>query len=51
VHVRPGGIFSIDIAGALRRDKADFEKNKATGWPQGSEMAVKQFVEHVIAMK
>jgi hypothetical protein len=36
---------------ALHRDEADFEKNKATGWQQGTEIAVDQFVDHVIAMK
>jgi uncharacterized protein YndB with AHSA1/START domain len=36
---------------ALHRDEADFEKNKATGWQQGTEIAVAQFVDHVIAMK
>jgi hypothetical protein len=36
---------------ALHRDEADFEKNKASGWQQGTEIAVDQFVEHVIAMK
>ena len=35
----------------LHRDEADFEKNKATGWQQGTEIAVDQFVEHVIAMR
>jgi uncharacterized protein YndB with AHSA1/START domain len=36
---------------ALHRDEADFEKNKASGWQQGTEIAVDQFVNHVIAMK
>ena len=36
---------------ALHRDEADFEKNKALGFYQGTEIAVGQFVEHVIAMK
>ena len=35
----------------LHRDEADFEKNKALGWQEGTEIAVDQFVEHVIAMK
>jgi hypothetical protein len=29
---------------ALHRDDADFEKNKSTGWRQGTEIAVDQFV-------
>lgn len=36
---------------ALHRDEADFENNKASGWQQGTEIAIDQFVEHVIAMK
>jgi hypothetical protein len=59
MDVRPGGIFSIDIAVAdgqevpnpSARDEADLEKNKTSGFYQGTEIAVDQFVEHVIAMK
>jgi len=36
---------------ALHRDEADFEKNKATGWQQGTEIAFDQFVAHVKSMK
>ena len=36
---------------ALHRDEADLENNKASGFYQGTEIAVDQFVEHVIAMK
>ena len=36
---------------ALHRDEADLEKNKASGWQQGTEIAIDQFVEHVVAMK
>jgi uncharacterized protein YndB with AHSA1/START domain len=36
---------------ALHRDEADVETNKASGWQQGTEIALDQFVEHVIAMK
>ena len=32
---------------ALHRDEADFEKNKASGWQQGTEIALDQFVAHV----
>ncbi len=38
------------IFAALHRDEADLEKNKASGFYQGTEIAVDQFVEHVIAM-
>ena len=36
---------------ALHRDEADLEKNKTSGFYEGTEIAVDQFVEHVIAMK
>ena len=36
---------------ALHRDQADFEKNKESGWQQGTEIAVDQFVAHVKSMR
>jgi len=36
---------------ALHRNEADLETNKTLGFYQGTEIAVDQFVEHVIAMK
>jgi hypothetical protein len=36
---------------ALHRNEADFETNKTSGFYQGTEIAVDQFVEHVLAMK
>ena len=36
---------------ALHRDEADLEKNKASGFYEGTEIAVDQFVAHVQAMK
>lgn len=36
---------------ALHRNEADFEKNKTSGFYQGTEIAVDQFVRHVIGMK
>ncbi|MCJ0824452.1 SRPBCC domain-containing protein [Luteimonas sp. 50] len=36
---------------ALHRDAADFEKDMASGWAEGTTIAVDQFVEHVLAMK
>ena len=36
---------------ALHRDEADLEKNKTSGWQQGTEIALDQFVEHVTSMK
>src|SRR6476660_6165293 len=36
---------------ALHRDEADLEKNKASGFYQGTEIAIDQLVDRVIAMK
>jgi uncharacterized protein YndB with AHSA1/START domain len=36
---------------ALHRDEADLEKNKTSGFYEGTEIAVDQFVAHVKAMK
>ncbi|MES1980837.1 MAG: SRPBCC domain-containing protein [Pseudomonadota bacterium] len=36
---------------ALHRDVADLEKNKTSGWLQGTEIALDQFVAHVKSMK
>jgi uncharacterized protein YndB with AHSA1/START domain len=36
---------------ALHRDEADLEKDKASGWAEGTEMAVDQLVAHVASMK
>ena len=36
---------------ALHRDEADCEKNKASGWQQGTEIALDQFIAHVKSMQ
>jgi uncharacterized protein YndB with AHSA1/START domain len=36
---------------ALHRDAADLEKNKESGWQQGTEIALDQLVAHVKSMK
>ncbi|MEO5825828.1 MAG: SRPBCC domain-containing protein [Gemmatimonadales bacterium] len=36
---------------ALHRNEADVEANKTSGWQQGTEIAVEQFVAHVKSMK
>jgi uncharacterized protein YndB with AHSA1/START domain len=36
---------------ALHRDEADFEKNKTSGFYQGTEIAIDQLMEHVMTMK
>ena len=35
---------------ALHRSEADLEANKASGWLEGTEIALQQFVDHVMAM-
>jgi hypothetical protein len=51
VTMEPVGTGTRYVFTALHRDEADFEKNRAIGWQQGTEIAVDQFVDHVIAMK
>jgi uncharacterized protein YndB with AHSA1/START domain len=36
---------------ALHRDEADLEKNKTSGFYQGTEIAINQLVEHVVTIK
>jgi uncharacterized protein YndB with AHSA1/START domain len=36
---------------ALHRDETDLEKNKESGWKQGTEIALDQLVAHVTSMK
>ena len=36
---------------ALHRDEADLETNKSSGWLEGTEIALDQFVEHVKSLK
>jgi uncharacterized protein YndB with AHSA1/START domain len=36
---------------ALHRDEADLEKNKESGFYQGTEVAIDQLVEHLMAIK
>lgn len=51
-------IFTLETAGngtryvftALHRHAADLEQNKASGWQQGTEIALDQFVAHVKSM-
>lgn len=47
----PEGAGTRYVFTALHRSAADFETNKASGFYQGTEIAVDQFVEHVLAMK
>ena len=36
---------------ALHRDEADLVKNKESGWKEGTDIALDQLAEHVMAMK
>ena len=36
---------------ALHRDEADYEKNRTSGWQEGTEIALDQFVAHVKSMR
>ena len=36
---------------ALHRDEADLEKNRTSGWQQGTEIALDQLVAHVTSLK
>ena len=49
--MEPVGTGTRYVFTALHRDEADLEKNKASGFYEGTEIAVDQFVAHVIAMK
>jgi uncharacterized protein YndB with AHSA1/START domain len=51
VTMEPVGAGTRYIFTALHRDEADLEQNKATGFQQGTEIAIDQFVGHVIAMR
>lgn len=51
VTMEPVGTGTRYVFTALHRDEADLETNKGSGFHDGSEIAVDQFVEHVIAMK
>ena len=51
VTMEPVGTGTRYVFTALHRDEADFEKNKALGWQQGTEIALDQFVAHVKSMK
>jgi uncharacterized protein YndB with AHSA1/START domain len=48
--LRPSGTGTRYVFTALHRDEADFEKNKSNGFYEGTEIAVDQFIEHVITM-
>jgi len=49
--MEPVGTGTRYVFTALHRDAADLETNKASGFYQGTEMAIDQFVAHVLALK
>ena len=49
--MEPVGTGTRYVSTALHRSEADLETNKASGFYQSTEIAVDQFVEHVIAMR
>ncbi len=51
ITMKPEGTGTRYVLTALRRDEADLEKNIASGFYQGTEIAVDQFVAHVLAMR
>ena len=51
ITMKTEGAGTRYIFTALHRDEADLEQNRASGFQQGTEIAVDQFVEHVIAMR
>ena len=51
VTMEPVGTGTRYVFTALHRDEADLKNNKESGFYQGTEIAVDQLVEHVLAMK
>jgi uncharacterized protein YndB with AHSA1/START domain len=51
VTMKAEGTGTRYVFTALHRDEADFEKNKTSGWQEGTEIATEQFVAHVKSMR
>ena len=51
VTMETAGTGTRYVFTALHRDEADLRKNMASGFYEGTEIAVNQFVEHVLGMK
>jgi uncharacterized protein YndB with AHSA1/START domain len=47
----PAGTGTRYIFTALHRNEADLATNKASGFYEGTEIAINQFVAHILAMK
>ena len=51
VTMEPVGAGTRYVFTALHRNEADLETNKSSGFYQGTEIAIDQLVEHVLALK
>lgn len=51
VTLESAGTGTRYVFTALHRDEADREKNRESGWQQGTEIATEQFVAHVLSLK
>jgi uncharacterized protein YndB with AHSA1/START domain len=51
VTLKPEGAGTRYDFTALHRDEADLEKNKESGWAEGTNIATDQLVAHVLSMK
>ena len=51
VTMKSEGTGTRYVFTALHRDEADLEQNRTSGFQQGTEIAVDQFVEHVMGMQ
>lgn len=49
--MRSEGTGTRYVFTALHRNEADFEQNRTSGFREGTEIAIDQFVAHVLAMK
>jgi uncharacterized protein YndB with AHSA1/START domain len=51
ITMEPVGSGTRYVFTALHRDEADFEKDRTSGWAEGTEIASDQLVAHVMSMK
>jgi hypothetical protein len=51
MEMEPVGTGTRYIFTALHRNEADLATNKASGFYEGTEIAINQFVAHILAMK
>ncbi len=49
--LQPSGNGTRYVFTALHRNKSDFRQNKESGWQEGTEIAMKQFVAHVNSLR